>query len=364
MQLEPLVTLGLYADTSLVGVDAVVYQTDGLDILGKSCTIHRPYPYELKGKIQDLCQKNGKAGTKKIAVLEKEITEFHLQVARELLTDYHQDFPKIHVIGFPGQLITLDTANKKVLTLGDAQTLADEFSCPVVTHFIQADLKAGGKGRPLFPVFIEMLTRTQTRPVEVVMLGGITSVVNVGAEGQLTAFDVSCGQILMDLWAQKYFNEEMDYNGAFALQGKVNQRILKQLLKHPFLQEIPPKSLDRNAFDGVLENIKLSPEDGMATLTAFTAQAAINAEQFYINSPQLTILAGGGTNNPVLVHQIQKARPNVKMMTEIGWDNNSIEAGSYAFLAVRTLHRLPISLPTTTGAKEEVLGGKVVLPNK
>jgi len=364
MQLEPLVTLGLYADTSLIGVDAVIYQTDGLDILGEHKELHRPYPYELKEKIQHLCQKDGKVSLKKLNDLEEEITSFHQTVAQEMFEDNRTLFPKAHVISFPGQLINLDTQKRQVLTLGNAQKLADFFACPVVTRFIQADLKAGGMGRPLFPFFVETLTRQEIRPLEFIALGGITSVVEVGPEGQLIAFDVSCGQVLMDLWAKKYFGEDMDYGGAFALRGKVSKRVLNKLLKHPFLLKKPPKSLDRDAFDQILEDINLSPEDGMATLTAFTAQTILMASKFYPTEPKLTILSGGGTNNPVLIHQIQAAKSNVKFITDLGWDNNSMEAGSYAFLAVRTLHHLPISIPETTGAEEAVLGGEVIFPNK
>jgi anhydro-N-acetylmuramic acid kinase len=41
----------------------------------------------------------------------------------------------------------------------------------------------------------------------------------------------------------------------------------------------------------------------------------------------------------------------------LGWIGDALEAQAFAFMAVRSLKRLPISLPTTTGARKAVTGG-------
>ena len=43
----------------------------------------------------------------------------------------------------------------------------------------------------------------------------------------------------------------------------------------------------------------------------------------------------------------------------VGWRGDAIEAECFAFLAVRVLRGLPISLPTTTGAPYPLTGGEL-----
>ena len=42
-----------------------------------------------------------------------------------------------------------------------------------------------------------------------------------------------------------------------------------------------------------------------------------------------------------------------------GWDGDALEAQAFAYLAVRSLKGLPLSLPGTTGVKTPTTGGKL-----
>ena len=41
----------------------------------------------------------------------------------------------------------------------------------------------------------------------------------------------------------------------------------------------------------------------------------------------------------------------------VGWNGDAIEAQAFAYLAVRSLHGLPLSYPQTTGVRQPVTGG-------
>ena len=43
---------------------------------------------------------------------------------------------------------------------------------------------------------------------------------------------------------------------------------------------------------------------------------------------------------------------------DAGWDGDALEAEGFAYLAVRSKRGLPLSLPTTTGVKQPMTGGK------
>ena len=78
---------------------------------------------------------------------------------------------------------------------------------------------------------------------------------------------------MIDDWMQRRRGAARDEDGALAGTGRVHHDYVKQYLRHSYFGALPPKSLDRNAF--ALELVDdLSPEDGAATLTAFTAAAS------------------------------------------------------------------------------------------
>ena len=55
-----------------------------------------------------------------------------------------------------------------------------------------------------------------------------------------------------------------------------------------------------------------------------------------------------------------KARVNAPVLKaeDAGWDGDALEAEGFAYLAVRSVKGLPLSLPTTTGVPQPMTGGK------
>jgi anhydro-N-acetylmuramic acid kinase len=43
----------------------------------------------------------------------------------------------------------------------------------------------------------------------------------------------------------------------------------------------------------------------------------------------------------------------------VGWQGDALEAQAFAFLAVRSLDSLPLSVPTTTGVPTPMRGGRL-----
>ena len=80
--------------------------------------------------------------------------------------------------------------------------------------------------------------------------------------------------------------------------------VLEFMLGHPVFLQPPPKSLDR--FDCPMAAVEgLTPEDGAATLTAFTAAAIARAQEHLPEVPQKWIICGGGRHNPVLMRELR-----------------------------------------------------------
>jgi anhydro-N-acetylmuramic acid kinase len=75
------------------------------------------------------------------------------------------------------------------------------------------------------------------------------------------------------------------------------------------------------------------------------------------------VICGGGARNPTLLRAIAE-ETNGKVFTaaDLGWDGDALEAQAFAFLAVRSLRRLPLTFPGTTGAPRPMTGGRLNEP--
>ena len=60
------------------------------------------------------------------------------------------------------------------------------------------------------------------------------------------------------------------------------------------------------------------------------------------------------------------AEQGAKVVTaeEAGFDGDAMEAEAWAYLAVRSLRRLPLTFPGTTGVQQPVTGGVICYPDR
>jgi anhydro-N-acetylmuramic acid kinase len=81
-------------------------------------------------------------------------------------------------------------------------------------------------------------------------------------------------------------------------------------------------------------------------------------------APKTWIVSGGGARNPTLMRMLAAhlAPARVETADDAGWSIDALEAQAFAYLAVRSLRGLPISLPTTTGVPHPLSGGVLAQP--
>jgi len=162
----------------------------------------------------------------------------------------------------------------------------------------------------------------------------------------------------------------MDRDGRLARAGRVDDALLAQLLRHPFLRRRPPKSTGREEFgapvvDALLRAARrrrLSTADVVATATAFTARATADAYRRFLPALDEVFLAGGGSRNPALVAAVAAALPRctVRTVDALGYDADALEAVAFALLAWAAAIARPAGLPAVTGASHAVVCGQIV----
>ncbi len=352
--------------TSLDGIDAALVETDGEDIARPGPALGLPYAPQMRAVLRqalDDAQSVAAGGPVPWSIrdAERRLTEAHAEAVRALLDKAGLAPRDVALIGFHGQTILHRAAQRWTWQIGDGALLARLTGIDVVDDFRSADVKAGGQGAPLVPLYHAALVRMGTRhdlPVVLVNIGGVSNVTYI-AKDLVLAFDTGPGNAPIDDWMQRHSGRPLDENGDVARSGKVNDAALGKMLASPFFEAAPPKSLDRMDFDtGRVEG--LSPEDGAATLTAFTAAAIARAREHFPELPNAWIVCGGGRRNRTLMDAL-RARVNAPVLAaeDAGWNGDFVEAEAFAYLAARAIKGLPLSLPTTTGVKAPATGGKL-----
>ncbi len=361
--------LGTMSGTSMDGVDVSVIQSDGENKYKVIKDKYFEYPQaiykhltKLRDKIKRL--KDLKKYLKEIKNIEKEITLFHAKAVNQILkkTKTNIDF-----IGFHGQTIYHNAKEKISKQLGDGKLLSKITKKTVVYDFRQNDLKNGGEGAPLTPIFHKMLQKKfNIKPVSFFNIGGILNRTTIWDDGELSAKDEGPGMCLIDKWIRTNSKKRYDKNGNIAKLGKVNEIVLNKY-RNSFESSDDPnqRSLDISAFDISFAK-GLSLEDGAATLTFHTAEYFItHLELNEAGIPPGTekekiILCGGGRKNKFLVNIIKSYSKNVKLIDDYGIDGDFVESQAFAYLAIRSYLKLPISFPETTGCLKACTGGEII----
>jgi anhydro-N-acetylmuramic acid kinase len=357
------------------GVDAAVCLLAGVGPRTRLRVLrleHRPYPPALRARLRALAE--GKTTTREVCRLDFEVGEAFADAADAAL---RAEGVRAAFAGSHGQTVWHEPRRggrgAATLQIGEAAVIAERLGCPVVSDFRPRDCAAGGEGAPLVPYADWVLFRRPGRVRALQNLGGIgnVTVVTPGLEG-VFAFDTGPANLPIDeaVRAVTRGRETMDRDGRRASRGRVDASLLESLLRHPFLRRKPPRSTGREEFgarfvaDARRRRPRLAPDDLVATLTRFGAEATADAWRRFVLpriDPDEALLSGGGARNPALVRFLAEALDPipVRALDEDGLPGAAREAAAFALLASETLAGVPSNVPAATGAARRVVLGKV-----
>ena len=357
-------SLGLMSGTSMDGVDASVIQTDGKSKYKAILDKYFEYPKDIYKQLTRLrdkikSSKDLRKLSKEIKNVEREITLFHAKAVNQILKKTKVN---INFIGFHGQTIYHNAKEGISKQIGDEKLLSKITKKIVVYDFRQNDLKNGGEGAPLTPIFHKMLAKKfNIKQVSFFNIGGILNSTTIWNDGKLSATDHGPGMCLIDKWIRTNSKKKYDKNGNIAKSGKVNKIVLEKYVNNLLSSDPERRSYDINDFS--ILNVKdLSLNDGAATLTLYTANLfhAFFEGNKSLKIKEKIILCGGGRKNKFLVHIIKSWNKDVKLIDDYGIDGDFVESQAFAYLAIRSFLKLPISFPKTTGCIRPTTGGKII----
>ena len=363
-------SLGLMSGTSMDGIDASVIISNGIDKYEVIFDQYFEFEEELYKELINIrskinSSKDLKINSTLINVLEKKITLFHAKICRQIIENNSFN---IDIIGFHGQTIFHNAAEKISRQLGDGNLLSSLLKKKVVFDFRKNDIVNDGQGAPLAPIFHHLLVNQNEieLPTCILNIGGIANITIILSKElrDLKSYDIGPGNCLLDEWVRKHSKKRFDKNGEIAQTGETDEIILNQAIDNfKNIKKNNNLSFDVKDFD--LNFIKgLSFENGLSTLTNFTASIickSIVDETNLIKDKNLKILiCGGGRKNLLLVDIIKKKFPDnvfLDLLDNYKIDGDFIESQAFAYLAIRSYLKKPISFPKTTNVKQPCVGG-------
>jgi anhydro-N-acetylmuramic acid kinase len=365
-----LTALGLMSGTSLDGVDVALIETDGRQIKSLGPSGYRPYGPDERSLLREALADAVQIGRRearpgRVREAELAVTAAHAEAIAAFLARHRLAPEDIDIVGFHGQTVLHRPERRLTVQIGDAGALAKAIHIPVMHDFRAADVDFGGQGAPLVPVYHRALAQSLSRqgPIAVVNVGGVSNITYIDGDDVLIACDTGPGNALLDDFMHRTTGQAFDQDGRVAEQGAPDEAWIARALELPFFVLPPPKSLDRNDF-AALKLGEMSPADGAATLTAFTAAAIARIVPLLPKPPASWIVCGGGARNRTMMRMLRQrlAPASVEAADALGWSVDAIEAQAFGFLAVRGMKGLPLSYPATTGVPMPVTGGVIARP--
>ena len=354
--------LGFMSGTSGDGVDTSIISSNGKDIIDIKYNRFDPYPTSLSNKIHRLKEKISEMQdllkySSDIYELETQITNFHGDIANKVSKKIEYE-----LIGFHGHTIYHNSDEKVSKQIGHGSDLSKITKKTVVYNFRQEDIKNGGEGAPLSPIYHlalikELFNENKVNiPISILNIGGIANITQIDKAFKINSSDIGPGNCLIDMWVRKNSDKLFDEDGNFAMKGTTDKFIFDQYLDNFYYSKVNSKrSLDTNDFDISFAK-GLSLENGAATITELTSELLskkIGTNDIYV--------CGGGRKNKSLMNSLKKKiKNNIFSIDDLNINGDYIESQAFAFLAIRSYLALPISFPSTTNCKEPSNGGTII----
>jgi len=363
---------------------------DGVDI----CLLS--FPLEEKGKWNVLAwasvffedkfslkvirfQENNRLEKREYLAFSAEAARTVALILKNFLEDYYEGkIPDTVAVAYHGQTVghypgKVSIAGKDLsLTMqaGEGTIIAEETGKTTVGDFRQGDVSSGGEGAPLTPLFHRGLLAKERDLVAFLNVGGIGNITLVEKGEIISASDTGPGNMLIDGAVALYSKgkKRYDRDGRWGRQGIVSRKLLGYITENdPFRERQKPASTGREEYGELFllklvrygEELDLSAEDVIATLTSYTA---LCVRDFLLKGgygkPKKIYVGGGGAHNSLLMEQLSSLLDNREVVSSasLGIIPEYVEAASFAYLGYCCLRGIPLDTSAFTGGGRTILG--------
>ena len=174
-------SLGIMSGTSNDGIDLSLIQSDGISKFDVLSSKYIKYNSDLVRDLYDLTNNINKLSiySSRIIQIQDRVTKSYIDAIKK----FKKSNPsKIDLISLHGQTIFHDPYKKISIQLCNAELIKSEFNSHIVYDFRQNDLKYGGQGAPLVPVFHKLMNNNLS-------LSGTNAFLNIGGVSNITIIE-------------------------------------------------------------------------------------------------------------------------------------------------------------------------------
>ena len=159
----------------------------------------------------------------------------------------------------------------------------------------------------------------------------------------------------------KILGYDYDKDAMFSNKGKIEPKLLNELISISYHKQKPPKSLGYEyvfaQYIPIIDKYNCSIENKMATIVKFIA---VMIKEAYDNfGSGKVLISGGGAFHPLLIKSLKEKNINIYIP-----DNKTIafkEALIFAFLGLLRKLEETNTLKSVTGAERDSIGGVIYL---
>ncbi len=379
--------IGLMSGTSVDAIDAALVEISGRGIHSKLRLVeYHEYPYP-RGYRQFVLKNSDPltARLDDIARLNILAARLFSDAAAKLSRKAKRRLSEVDLIGSHGQTIQHLPESRRLfgnriratLQVGHPAAIAKMTGVITVGDFRIGDVALGGTGAPLVPICDYLMMRSGTKNRIALNIGGISNMTSLPCACRLKdvrAFDTGPGNMVIDALARRFFGRDYDKGGTIAASGRINSRLLRWMMAHPYLRKKPPKSTGREIFGEafVREILRRTGrgarhEDIIATVTDYTALAIFDQYLRFIRPAapvDEVLVSGGGAHNMSIMRTLQSCFSPARVRTtdDLRIPGNAKEAICFALLATEALAGNSTNIPAVTGARRETVLGTICLP--
>ncbi len=370
-----LIAVGVMSGTSADGIDAVMLRLESVSrrhaprVLAH---VHRSFPAAVR---EDLLRP-AELDVRRLAELHFFLPRLYAKAVAAL-----PGWRRAAVCGVHGQTVWHAPPPARpacTLQIGSSAVLAQALGIPVVSDLRGADVAMGGQGAPIVPFAHWFFTPSPACPRLVVNFGGICNMTYVtkSLDG-VVAYDVGPGMMLSDAFAKRATGGRLGYDrhGELSRSGSVIERLVSDIVAHPFVARRPPKStgredFGRHFFEPIFRRYQRAPAADVArsllAATAVILRRSVERDRHIDADVGEVLLSGGGGRNPVLASEVKARFPraNVRVARDGVFAPEHHEAAAMALIGARTAAGLPSSLPAVTGAACAAILGHVHSPTR
>jgi len=382
--------LGLMSGTSLDGLDIALCNIEhsGFETeLKVEYFTTIPYTTLFREQLSSFIHSEN-TNLQQVCIMDELISSTFAKLIKNALAEWKVKADHIDLIASHGQTVyhaparhhKIAGVGNATLQIGDGDKIAVETGVITISDFRQKHIAAGGEGAPLAPYGDYLLFSEPDEDVILLNIGGIANFTYLPAgrdPEKIICSDTGPGNTMMDAVMRKYFNKvNFDDEGKMAAQGKVNQKLLDELMDNDFFKMSLPKTTGTELFNILyVENAiqilglhSLSRVDIMATLNYLTSLTITDCIRKLLQ-PEREIkfyISGGGARNNIMIQTIKKLLKNYSISfhstNEKNIDPDAKEAVLFALLANECIAGNTLLFRKGSNNLPAVSMGKISLP--